>query len=160
MIPNFKSKSTVEHKDYDVEIKDIYIKTRDGEKVNVLVTDEEYIYTYTVTFNMNAENVVVTMGIQTEKGFYIGGSPAPGEKVFIEKIKKREKYLIEWYFRCNLLFGNYYISTAVKSFKDGKGIFLNRIVDAFVFKVQRSPETNYKGIVHFGQHAKITLISK
>lgn len=159
-IPNFKPKSTIEHKNFDVEIFDFQIKTLAGTKVNALVTNEEYIYTYKVKFDIDVENVVVTMAIHTEKGVYIGGSLAPGKKKFLKKIDKGEIYLIEWYFLCNLLCGNYYTTSAVRSFKNGNEIFLNRIVDALVFKVQKSKESNCTGTVYLDQRAVITLLER
>lgn len=159
-IPNFKPKSTIEYKNFDVEISDFQIKTLAGTKVNALVTNEEYIYTYKVKFNIDVENVVVTMGIHNQKGACIGGSLAPGKKVFLKKINKGEIYLIEWYFLCNLLGGTYYTTSAVRSFKNGNEIILNRIVDALVFKVQKSEELNCTGTVHLDQRAVITLLER
>ncbi|MCI0471645.1 MAG: Wzt carbohydrate-binding domain-containing protein, partial [Candidatus Aminicenantes bacterium] len=158
-IPNFVSKSTVEYKNYDVKVKDIYIKTLDGEKVNALVTGEKYIFSYKVKFNIPAENVEFAMGIRTEKGFFISGRSKQGADI-PEKIKAGDGFLVEWYFRCNLLGGNYYLNIGIKSLLNGEIVFLNRIVDAFVFKVQQDSEGEYTGIVHFDQQAKITPIVK
>jgi lipopolysaccharide transport system ATP-binding protein len=103
-IPDFKPKTTVEYKNYDVEIYDIYIKTLSGEKVNILVMNDEYIFSYKVNFDIDAENVKVTMAFKTEKGLTLGWD----KNESLKQVKKRSEYLIEWYFRCNLLQGNYY----------------------------------------------------
>lgn len=155
-IPNFVPKSTMEYKNYDVEIMDIHIKTPTGEKVNALVTNEQYIFTYKVRFNVAAENVEFGMGIRTEKGFFLGGTANIVNNV-PAKIEQGEEFLVEWHFRCNLLNGNYYINVGIKSLQEGESIFLNRIVDATVFKVQQNSENKgkYTGIINFSQHAQI-----
>ena len=60
----------------------------------------------------------------------------PGRNKFLKWIKKGEEYLVNWYFRCNLLHGNYYTNVGVRSVNNGERVFLNRIVDALVFRVQ------------------------
>jgi len=96
---------------------------------------------------------------KTERGFRLGSDVAPGRNTFLEGVKKGAIYLFEWRFRCTLLGGNYYINVELRSYSNGEYIFLNRIEDAIVFKVQKNPENTYKGIVHFNQKAKISLLN-
>ena len=159
-IPNFESKSRVEYKNYDVNIYDIHIKTLDQQKVNALVTNDEYILSYKVKFGEEAENVFSNIIFKTEKGFRLGSDVTPGRDTFLEGVRKGAVYLFEWRFHCILLEGNYCINVAVRSYSNGEYIFLNRIEDALVFKVQKNPEITYKGIVHFNQDAKISLLNR
>jgi lipopolysaccharide transport system ATP-binding protein len=127
--------------------------------VNALVTNDEYILSYQVKFGEELKNVFSNIIFKTEKGFRLGSDVAPGRNTFLETVKEGTTYLFEWSFRCILLEGIYYINVAVRSYSNGQYIFLNRIEDAIVFKVQKNPENTYKGIVHFNQTAKISLIN-
>jgi lipopolysaccharide transport system ATP-binding protein len=158
-LPDFKPKSTIVYKNYEVDIDDIHLKTIAGENVNALVMDEEYIYSYKVRFNIDAGGVVYGSRINTEKGFLISGM---NSKVSLKKsyeVSKGEEYLIQYKFKCHLLPGNYFITTGVSSIIKGKRVFLNRIVDALVFKVQETPSNVYKGIIHLHQKLSIEKLN-
>lgn len=159
LLPELVTKTSVEYKQHDVAISDVCIRTLSGQKVNALVTNDEYTFAYKVKFGLPAENVRVTLAFKTEKGMGLGWAAFPSKRRYIERVAIGEEYLVEWRFRCYFLPGHYYVNLGVKSFADGKRIFLNRIVDAFVFKVQPVPDSGYGGIVHFDQHATITRIS-
>jgi lipopolysaccharide transport system ATP-binding protein len=158
LLPELISKTFIEYKQYDVAISDVHIKTLSGQKVNALVIDDEYIFAYKVKFNLAADNVQVTLGFKTEKGLSLGWAAAPGKWRYIERVANGEEYLVEWRFHCHFLPGNYYINLGVKSLANGKKMFLNRIVDAFVFKVQPVSDSLYGGFVHFNQRATISRI--
>ena len=155
-IKNFVSRSTVEYKNYDVEMIDINIKTLDSRIVNSLVIDEEYIFTYKLKFNTHADNAQVLIAFKTEKGFFVSGGKADEKKNCLTNVREGDEFLVEWHFRNNLLAGNYYINVAIKTLKDGEEIFLNRIVDAMVFKVQKKQNWDLKGVLFLNQHPRIT----
>jgi lipopolysaccharide transport system ATP-binding protein len=158
-IPDFKPKSTVITKNYDVDIYDIHIRTPDRKIVNALVTDDEYILSYKMKFGYDAVNVFSNIIFKTEKGFRLGSDVAPGRDKFLEGVRKGIVFLFEWHFQCTLLDGNYFLNVAARSCINGEYIFLNRIEDALAFKVQKNTDKTYKGIVHFNQHAQISLLS-
>jgi len=160
-LPNFKSKSTVEHKNYPVDISDIQIKTPGGKRVNVLVMDEKYIYSYKVKFNEIFENVFFTMALKDEKGLNLTSAETRiGNGGLFKKIEKDKTYLVEWSFHCTLLPRNYFTNIGVYKIDSNQNtILLNRITDAMVFKVQSLPNINYKGLVHLGQNFKIELLN-
>jgi len=162
-IEGFKPKSLVEQKNFDVEIKDIEIRTPEGERVNALVMEEDYIYSYKVQFNIEAENVVFSMAIKNEKGLVVSSAKTGiGGRDYgnvINYIKEGDQYLIDWNFKCSLLPGNYYTNIGIKSFPPGKEPFyLNRIVDALVFKVQDIPNLLHGGICYLNQDADIDCL--
>ena len=156
-IPNLVPKSRVEYRDYDINISDVCILTPEGEKVNVLLTGEKYIYKYKVSFNIDAEYVVFGMMIKTEKGLEICGTNNKNFDTMIEKVLKNETYNISWTFTCNFLQGNYYTNAGVSEYKDGKHIYLNRVIDAMTFKVQQPDKILYNGIVYIGQTLEILI---
>ncbi|MCK4764880.1 MAG: ABC transporter ATP-binding protein [Candidatus Aminicenantes bacterium] len=160
-IPEFIPQSTVIHKNYDVDIYDVQIKTLDGGKVNVLVTNEEYVYSYKIRFDMDIENVNFGMGIRSEKGFVLSWMKYPGTNRYLEdKITKKSNYLVEWYFTCSFLPGNYYVSAGLRSLKDGEIVFLNKIDDALVFKVQEDKKRQKGGIVDCKQYVNIKELDR
>jgi lipopolysaccharide transport system ATP-binding protein len=159
-IPNFKPKSTVETKNADVNIEDIHLETLTGERVNSLVMGEDYIYSCKVIFNVPAEKVVFSMAINNEKGGIISSAKSGiGIKDYgnvIGYIAKGDCFEVKWKFKCNLLPGNYYTNSGVKSFPDGKEpMVLNRVVDSAVFKVQDVPHLMHGGVCHLVQEVEV-----
>jgi lipopolysaccharide transport system ATP-binding protein len=141
-IPDLIPKSTVMYKDYQVDFRNIKITTLDGEKVNCLITGERYIFHYTAHFGINVKNVQFGMSIRNEKGIVLAGYSFPlDHNKYVEKISKGNQYHLKWFFFNYFLFGYYYINCGITMTKDHKKIFLNRIVDSLVFKVQKNRQT-------------------
>jgi lipopolysaccharide transport system ATP-binding protein len=156
-MPDFKPKSTVITKNYDVDISDIHIRTLEGKKVNLLVMNKEYVYSFKIKFNIDADKVVTGSPFKTEKGYVI--TNAHTKNNCIEKVTNGSEYLIEWYFTCTLLPGTYYTNVSVGANVEDDYKVLSRIVDAYVFKVQPIKNLPYGGIVHCYQYPKITQIN-
>jgi lipopolysaccharide transport system ATP-binding protein len=143
-IPNFLPKTTLEYKNYDVDINELSITTLGDKKVNVLSVYEKYKIHYKVNFNINATGILFGFNIKNEKGVTISGegvglneegsSVATGDSVFIEK---------EFY--CNLASGNYYMTVGVNGVINGERKSLSRIVDGLVFKVTKTIDNNFFG---------------
>ncbi len=158
LIPNLVPKSRIEYRVFDVDITDICIVTPEGKHVNVLLTGEQYIYRYKVQFNMDAENVVFGMMVKTEKGFEVSVGNTKKFDAVVDKVVMHEIYTIEWLFTCNFLHGTYYTNAGVAEYKNGKYVYLNRVVDAMIFKVQQSDKFVGNGLVYIGQTPKIVLL--
>lgn len=162
-IPNFKPKSTMEYKNYDVVIHDAHIRKVDGKQVNALVVGEKYIFSYKVKFNIDAEKVIFGMKLKTVKGLEIEGTAEPGipgKGKYIEKVCRGDQFNIDWQFDCVFIPGYYYINAGVYGTIDGFEGYLNRLVDCIVFKVQNVPERNYGGLVHVCKNTTITKLDK
>jgi len=158
-LQEFKPKSTVVTKNDNIEVEDIDINTLSGKKVNVLVMNSEYIFTYKVKFGADAEKVKFSMAIRTEKGLLITSSISPVGDHYLDKVLKGDEYVIGWKFKCGLLVGNYYTNIGVRSYADEKRKFLYRAVDASVFKVQGEKDKKYYGLVNLEQTARIEKIN-
>ncbi len=152
-IQGFEPKSTMEHKIYDVEIFDAQVQTLAGNKVNALVMNEVYIFSYKVKFHLDIDNVKFTMLIQDEKGLSISGVSIPQEKNDeVQSVKNGETSLIQIKFKCTMLPGNYYTSASVLHINEKmEKIPLIRINDAMVFKVIKEKDLNYWGVVNLEQ---------
>jgi len=159
-IPGFEPKSLTEHKHFDIDIRDLQIQTGDGQKVNVLVMNESYLFSYDVHFNQDTENVKFSMWIHSEKGLPISGVTIPSaEDTRLPEVRAGEVYRVIHSFRCLLLPRTYYISLAVVCCPDDEEKRpLIRINDACVFKVQRQKKIPNWGLVnleHGGEVKKI-----
>lgn len=158
-LPDFKPKSTTSYDNFDVKIYDCFIRTIDGNKVNVLVQNQEYIYIFKVSFGIDAMNVRFGTSFKTEKGLIISGAKYPYDDSYIEKVNKGQKYKIKIRFKCTFLPATYYLTTGVNGFINGKRVFLNRIEDIIVFKVQKDKRDKYWGLVNLNQQLSVIDIT-
>jgi len=149
LMPDFKPKSTVQIRNFNIDIKKIYIKNRHGERVNAIVMNEEYIVTYTLVFGIDSAHVATGIAFRTEKGLVI--SKANNHYNRFQNIVKGTQLLIEWRFKCIFLPGTYFISVGVNTIENGERNVLNRITDALAFKVQSVKNSQYNGLVHCNQ---------
>jgi len=131
LIPDFESKNRVEYDDTFLKIDNIYMENMDREKVNVLITNERYFFYYRLTFLKDFNNVDFGMQIHSEKGILITGCKQKKSLNF----KADETVEIRWEFDCLMHEGIYYTSIGVNYLHNGDREYINRIVDASVFKV-------------------------
>jgi lipopolysaccharide transport system ATP-binding protein len=154
-IPDLTPKSRVEYRNEDVDIEDVCILNPDGEKVNILFTGEKYIYSYKVRFNIDAKDVVFGMMIKDQSGLQLSGASSFHLNKSIKHVKSSETYQVDWMFTCNYLKNIYFTNVAVSSRDKNKRYFLNRIVDAYVFKVKESDNYPFRGFVNIDQAVNI-----
>ena len=140
-----------------VEIIDVAIYSLAKEKVNVLYTGEEYIYSYQVHFSKNFSNVAFGMKIKSEQGVELTGAATLLQDEYIEETSSGETYLLEWRFTCNLLGGHYFTNCGVTSGKLGQHEIIARIVDSLVFKVKSLPDIVDKQRIYLKQGYRIEL---
>jgi len=146
LIADMESKNRMEYDNTYLKIENIYMETLSGDKVNVLITNEKYKLCYTLNFLDDFYAVDFGMQIMNEKGILISGSKNPKSVDF----KKGDTVEISWGFECLMHAGIYYVNIGVNHIVDGKREYINRIVDALVFKVQPI-NNNCNGIVYLKQ---------
>jgi len=156
-IPDFEPTSTVSYRYHDVDIYDACIKTLGGKTVNALLLDQLYILTHKAKFRIDAENVCFSMKIKTEKGQNIAGAASNRMGRGIE-VFEGDEYILEWQFHCSLLPKNYFVNVGVFQVVNGEIVGLNAVSDVIAFKVQRTPDLFYDGLVHLDQKLKIRKI--
>lgn len=157
-IPNFKPKSSVIYDNTQVKILDVFIKDRDGNKVNILLHGDTYLYCYRVQFLNDQKNVGFGMTIKTEKGLMITSTGSRNFYDTTTNVSKGSVYLVEWEFDCLLTTGTYYTNVGITTKKDGELLMINRIIDALVFKVLPMQNTIY-GLVSLKQKPNIIIES-
>ncbi len=149
-IPDFISKNRTEYDNTFLDIYDLWIETLNGEKVNVLITNERYKYCYKLKFKADFQNIDYGMQIFTEKGVLISGTKNDQNLDVISG----QIIQVTWEFNCLMHEGLYYTNTAVNNPLDGTREYINRIVDAVVFKVLPS-DNNCNGLVYLQQTSPI-----
>jgi lipopolysaccharide transport system ATP-binding protein len=159
-INGLNPKSRIVYKNFDVDIDDVHIRNFDGKRVNVLVTEECYIYSYKVKFNADIQNVAFGMKIKSEKGITLSGASSFKFGEEIKKASKEETYIIDWNFICHLMPGTYYTNLGISTKIDGKPIYIARIIDAIAFRVQKIPIPKFgcSGFMYLNQDVKIKKI--
>lgn len=150
-IEGFKPKTTIEYKNFEVNFFDMCVKTIDGEIVNHLITGEEYIFEHKTSFGIDARDVSFGIAIKNEKGLDLSKGSMQSRNEFISLITKDSCCLVRWKFTCNLMSGIYYISIGVGTFENNEHVLLNRVVDAYVFKVIKQRNNLEYGIVFLNQ---------
>lgn len=155
-IPDFESKNRIEYDNTFLKIEDIHLETMKGQKVNALVTNERYTYCYRLHFLDDFFNVDFGMQIHNEKGVLMSGCKQEKSMDF----KSGEIIDIKWNFDCLLHEGVYYMSTGVNHLLNSERKYINRVVDALIFKVL-STENCCNGMVYLKQFSpKITYLNK
>lgn len=131
--PSLVPVSTLSYARCGAEISDSSILGPDGEKVNVLVTGERYIFSYRVRFDEDANNIKFGMMIKSASGYDLGGLLSGRGK---EDAKKGMRITVRFSFFCHLLPGTYFMNAGVLGCVHEMECFLHRIVDVDMFRVQ------------------------
>lgn len=147
--PNLVSKSTVSYETQGALIKEPFITTLSGEKVNMLVRGQQYAYNYFVEFTDDAYNVHFGMLIKTVTGLELGGMVSHHRTDPIGFIPKGTVKKQSFVFRCALTPGVYFLNAGVYGTIDGTDTYLHRLIDVVAFKVQPEEKLLSSGIIDF-----------
>jgi len=157
-VPDMVPQSTVYYENRGAVIENPHITTLEGRQVNVLVSGEEYVYTYKVYFEQSASQVRFGMLIKTVSGIEIaGGLSAPSGKG-IEFVKAKTTYQLKFLIRCNLNPGVYFLNAGVTEYAETGEIFLNRNVDVAMFRVQEKTNLISNSIVDLIERVDVTIL--
>jgi len=157
-VNNMFSTTRMEHKNDKVEFIDCMIETENGMRVNVLIMNEVYYYSYIVRFDIDAKHILFGMQIKTIKGQMITGTNTKMLEQDFDIVKYGETYKVRWKFTCRLQPGDYYTNMSVFSENNGEKRVLNRVTDALVFRVLSSAKPPFGGLTHLDQNVEIVRI--
>lgn len=161
-IQDFVSQSATIVQNDDVELFDFEMRTLSGQKVNSILMNEKYIYSYKVRFNIDCRGIIFSMAIKNEKGLNISARKT-GELMglnrygtIFEEMNAGSCFEIKWEFTNKLLPGVYFTNAAVSRRIPGEEFYvLIRVTDAFVFRVQETATPDMSGIVDLDQAFKV-----
>jgi lipopolysaccharide transport system ATP-binding protein len=153
--PEMKPATTVVYDCQGAEILDPHITTIEGQRVNTLVHDEQYVYRYRVRFTQSASCVRFANGIKSLRGSVIccmaipyGGVPYVAEGSEID---------VAFRFRCSMTPDVYFLNAGVAGIVGGREIYLHRIVDALMIRVNDWPGRVAIGFVDLYTDAQHTM---
>jgi lipopolysaccharide transport system ATP-binding protein len=112
------------------------VTTPEGRIVNVLVSRSDYVYTYDVEFRETAYNVRFAMLIKTVTGFELAGAASSQPQDAYPVIEAGSVMTVAFPFRCALMPAVYFLNAGVLAVVNGEEIYLHRIIDAAMFRVQ------------------------
>ncbi len=155
--PSLVSKTTVRYASRGATISHPRITTLEGEPVNNLVSGHYYYYTYSVHFHENAYSVRFGMLIKTITGFELGGTAGASSEKDFPVVPAGTTAQVQMKFSCSLLPGTYFLNCDVLGTIEEVDVFLDRSVDAVMFRVQPASERQATGIVNFQINSRITF---
>jgi len=141
--------STVRYTNRGAQIDDPHIETLQGRRVNVLQRGHEYIYTYQARFESAAAGVRFGMMIKTLTGFELGGATTAPRGTDGDSFESRKSYSIKFRFRASLAPGTYFMNAGITALEADGEIFLDRLVDAVMFRVMPDARRLETGVVDF-----------
>ena len=147
--PGLVSRSVVEYASEGAAIRDMSIRDADGNRVNVLRMNDSYTAEYTVEFDGNAERVGFGMLFKTVGGTEVAGATTSRARHRqLDRVVPGEVRRVVFPFRCGLVPGTYFMNAGVTRDVDGEMVFMHRILDGIVFRVQLEPDVYATGLVN------------
>ncbi|MNJ13759.1 Teichoic acids export ATP-binding protein TagH [compost metagenome] len=158
-LPELVSKSALTYPTDRAQIIDPHFTTLSGERVNVLVSGEEYFYTYKVAFKDVARQLSLGMQFKDMHGVAITAASLHYDPLrLIEQVPRNSSLKASWRFTCNLLTGHYFSNAGVAEVIDGEPVFIARVVDAAVIKVIADEKSIVRGTVDLGQVLEVEAL--
>ena len=154
---HLKPKSTTWYEPNGAQIDNLAIQTLNGRKVNVLVSNEEYHFCYSVQFLKSAFGIRFCMLIKTLRGFEIGGYGNRVENTNESQHDAGTVVNVKLRFRCSLLPGMYFLNAGVLGVCGKVDGYLHRGVDVLMFEVMQEKSNGSTGVVDFRIQPEIIL---
>jgi len=134
--PGLRPESTVVYPPKGARIRDAGILGADGEPVNVLQPEADYVYAYEVEFLETSFGVRFGMMLKLVSGFELYGrtSHPPGKG--IDCVEAGTMARVRFPFRTRLRAGPYFLNAGVLGFREGEEVYLHRILDACLFRIE------------------------
>jgi lipopolysaccharide transport system ATP-binding protein len=151
-------KSTVRYETRGASIAAPHIETPDGRKVNVLHAGDEYVYVYRVHFEESAGGVRFGMLIKTLTGLDLGGAASSLPQDSLALVEAGRAVEVRFRFRCLLDGGTYFCNAGVLSRIAEEETYIDRLIDATMFRVMPQPERLATGYVDFCVSSDIAVM--
>ncbi|HZH44665.1 MAG TPA: ABC transporter ATP-binding protein [Lysobacter sp.] len=149
--------STVRYPSRGALIQDPHLQTLDGRRVNVLIPGQEYDYCYTVAVAQPLAGVRCGMMIRNVTGIEIGGLVAPlADEVRVVDVGTVLAVRFRW--RCLLAPGVYFLNAGVVAQFGPSEEYVDRIVDAAMFRVMADRNRRVTGLVNLDFAPKLGVL--
>ncbi|MDV2449664.1 ABC transporter ATP-binding protein [Xanthomonas hortorum] len=147
--PGLVSQSALRYESRGVSVSDPHIQTLSGRRVNVLESGKDYIYTYNASFERAAMAVRFGMLIKTVSGVELGGAVSSSVLNPMPLVMKGEQFNVCFRFRASLAPGTYFLNAGVTGRVGEEDTFLERLIDAAVFRIPPDLKRTTTGFVDF-----------
>jgi len=151
-------KSTMRYDTRGARIAVPHIETPQGRVVNVLHAGEDYIYVYRVEFSEVAASVRCGMLIKTLTGLELGGGTTSLPHDSIPLVEAGQSIEARFRFRCLLDAGTYFLNAGVLARIAEEETYVDRLIDAAMFRVVPQPERLATGFVDFCVKSEATVL--
>lgn len=155
--PNLVPQQTLAYEQRGAIIKDTMVKNATGKQVNLLCRNRQYIYCYQVFFSEERFKVRFGMMIKTITGFELGGAASHAANREIECIPANSIVDVRFSFVCALVPGTYFLNAGVLGRINGEDVYLDRVIDTAMFKVQPEAELRTTGIIDFNTTTEVLI---
>jgi lipopolysaccharide transport system ATP-binding protein len=152
--------STVRYQHKGAHIEQPHIETLDGHVVNVLRSGAEYIYTYQVRFDATAAAVRCGMMIKTVTGLELGGAASAALGFSELTADPGDTIVVRFRFSALLAPGVYFMNAGVTAHDPDGETFLDRLIDALMFRVMPEDARIGTGIIDFNVLPSIRLLGQ
>lgn len=158
-LPELLVKSTRNDYNADIQVINPKISTLEDEQVNVLISGDEYLFSFTTIFNEKLKNVCFRIVFSSQTGQLLGAMNSMKTGMELPVTEPGEQFSAVWKFRCNLLNGYYYVGITVYTMtNEGMDIFA-LITDALVFRVIETDRIQQGGFVRMDIQPEITRLN-
>jgi lipopolysaccharide transport system ATP-binding protein len=147
--PNLKPQHSVAYQSRGAKIKEIRITNSKHQQANLLRRGHTYHYCYSVHFSEDAHRVRFGMLIKTISGFELGGGVSHLAGQEISFVTAGSIINVQFEFTCFLLSGTYFCNAGLLGRKDDADVYLDRRIDALMFRVMPDSEMHSTGLVDF-----------
>jgi len=155
--PTLVPSTTIQYVSRGVEISDPRLTTLEGRIVNNLIRGQDFDYCYKVRFYETAFGVRFGMLIKTVTGFELGGAVNSQLEDAIPVIHEGSLVEVKFRFSCFLLPGTFFLNCGVMGTIEGAEAFLDRQIDATIFRVTPERGLAATNIIDFRIRPTINL---
>lgn len=134
--------------DGSVEINSFGFKDQMKQKINTVQCKEKFSLSYEVKFLKDVKDPIFGFMIKTIEGIQIFGVNTEGKSESKQKYLKGDTYVVDFFLENYLLPGNYFFNCGVFTYKDGKPIYCQRLVDAGLLQVKGDGNAGGIGIIN------------
>jgi lipopolysaccharide transport system ATP-binding protein len=158
--PGMRSQSELRFESRGAVISDPHLQTLGGRRVNVVRSGAEYVFAYRAKFDELAAAVRFGMLIKSVSGLELGGAVTSQSMDAIDFVDAGATMLVKFRFRCLLAPGTYFMNAGIRGRVGEEETFLDRVIDAVLFRVSPDPGRLATGYVDFGVQSQFSLMGE
>lgn len=154
-----RSQSEVVYPKRGATIVDPHLELPNGDRVNVITAGKKYIYAYDVKFDQGVAGARFGMMIKSLTGVEIAGAVSALANEALEWIDAGTSLAIRFEFTCALAGGTYFMNAGALGRLGEEEIYLDRRIDALMFRVMPSASRLATGFVDLVDNVDVSVAS-